>query len=177
MPSNRFQPPEVRQRQILDALGRLVVVNGIENVTIADVAVAAGIAKGSIYLHYKSRNDLIAALKADLWEKALDKLDAISGDDAAGWADRLDRLVGHWVTFEFDHHELYHAVLHATGTDGPEPWTHAHRMLHDLLVGGTEAGEFNVVDVATTTEFLLHAYSGLRSSPESKSIRLGLGPA
>ncbi len=156
----RFQPPAVRRRQILDALARLAVSDGIDNVSIARVAEEAGIAKGSIYLHYGSRNELIAALQADLWERMLDEPDAIVGDPQSSWSEKLDRLVEHWVDFEFDHHRLYHAVFHASGSDAPEPWTEARQVLREVLRRGTDAGEFDVVDLETTTDFLLHAYSG-----------------
>ncbi len=159
-PAQRFQPPEVRRRQILDALARLAVTEGIDNVSIAEVAVEAGMAKGSIYLHYESRNDLIAALRSDLWDRMLTQPSAIVEDEQLGWTEKLDRLVEHWVEFEFDHHALYHAVFHATGNDSPEPWARARLLLREVLARGTQAGEFDVVDLETTTDFLLHAYSG-----------------
>ncbi len=159
-PSGRFQPPEVRRRQILDALARLAMTEGIDNISIAHVAAEAGVAKGSIYLHYDSRSELVAALQADLWDRMLTEPLAIVADGRLSWAERLDRLVEHWVAFEFDHHELYHAVFHATGADSPEPWTQARQLLHDVLSQGAGAGEFNVIDLETTTDFLLHAYAG-----------------
>ena len=159
-PPERFQPPEVRRRQILDALAGLAVTKGIDKVSIADVAAAAGIAKGSIYLHYTSRGELITALQADLWERILSEPSAIIDEAAASWAEKLDRLVAHWVAFELDHHALYHAVFHATGTASSEPQEQARELLMTVLARGTEAGEFDVVDLETTTDFLLHAYSG-----------------
>ncbi len=158
--TERFQPPEVRRRQILDALARLAVTDGLDKVSIADVAGEAGIAKGSIYLHYASRTDLIAALQADLWDRMLTEPVAIVADRQSTWGEKLDRLVEHWVSFEFDHHELYHAVFHTTGHDIAEPWTPARRLLREVLDQGSRAGEFDVVDLDTTTDFLLHAYGG-----------------
>lgn len=156
----RFQAPAVRQRQILDALSRLVVRHGLDNVSIAQVAAEAGLAKGSIYLHYDSRNDLVAALQSDLWGRALDEPASIVRDPSRTWTDKLDALVEHWVTFEFDQHELYHAVFHSAGVESAEPWTAARQLLRDVIIGGTDAGEFNPIDIDTTTDFLLHAYAG-----------------
>lgn len=51
-----------RAHRILDAAERLVLRRGYGKTTIADVAHAAGVAKGTIYLHWKSREDLFATL-------------------------------------------------------------------------------------------------------------------
>ena len=159
-PSGRFQPAEVRRRQILDALARLAISEGLDNVTIARVASEAGIAKGSIYLHYQSRAELVAALQADIWERMLAEPSAVAAERSSTWTHRLDRILEHWIAFEFDHHDLYHAVFHVAGSGGPEPMEQARLLLRSVLDGGNRAGEFDVADIDTTTEFLLHAYGG-----------------
>lgn len=156
----RFQPAEVRQRQILDATSKLAVERGLADVSIAQVAHAAGIAKGSIYLHYASRAELIDALQADLWRKMLDRPNQILADEQATWTAKLDDVVRHLVEFSMDNEDLYHAVFHATTAHTDEPWTESRGMIRALLDGGMQAGEFDVVDLDVTTDFLLHAYAG-----------------
>lgn len=158
--SGRFQPPEVRQRQILEAAAALAVEHGLDNVSIAQVAQSAGIAKGSIYLHYASRAELIDALQADLWRKMLDHPNEVVADHSATWAERLDEIVRHLVEFSMDNEDLYHAVFHATATHTDEPWTESRQLIRQLIHGGGRAGEFDVVDLDVTTDFLLHAYAG-----------------
>lgn len=158
--SGRFQPPEVRQRQILDAVAALAVAHGLDQVSIARVAEAAGIAKGSIYLHYPSRRELIDALQADVWDQMLSVPREIAVDGSLSWLERIDRVVEHWVRFEFEHHDLYHAVFHATGSDTAEPWAESRSLLRELLSGGDAAGEFELVDLDVTADFLLHGYAG-----------------
>lgn len=158
--AGRFQPPEVRRRQILDAVGRLAVTRGLDQVSIAQVANEAGVAKGSIYLHFTSRQELLAALQADLWHGMLDAPRAIVADGTLSWTARLDRVVDHLVRFSTEHQALYHAVFHTTGTDSDEPWTESRNLLRDLLAGGAAADEFVLVDLDITTDFLLHAYAG-----------------
>lgn len=158
--SGRFQPPEVRQRQILDATSKLALEHGLDEVSIAQVAAEAGIAKGSIYLHYSSRNDLIDALRADLWHQMLDKPHMILGDNELNWTERMDQVVHHLVEFSVTNEDLYHAVFHATGTHSDEPWTESRQLISMLLQGGESANEFELVDLDVTTDFLLHAYAG-----------------
>ena len=161
-PEGRFQSPEVRRRQILDAAARLAVVDGLENTSIANVANAAGIAKGSIYLHYGSRHDLLAGLQADLWRQMLERPREIVADDELTWSAKLDAVVEHWMRFEFDRHDLYHAVFHTVATDSQEPLGEARVLLGQLIAAGVAAGEFDLdgLDHDVVLEFLLHGYVG-----------------
>jgi AcrR family transcriptional regulator len=158
----RFQSPEVRRRQILDAAARLAVAHGLEKTSIAKVAEAAGLAKGSIYLHYESRRDLLAGLQADLWRQMLERPGEITADEELTWAAKLDAVVEHWMRFEFDRHDLYHAVFHTVATDSDEPLGEARALLGQLIAAGEEAGEFDLdgLDHDVVLEFLLHGYIG-----------------
>ena len=111
----------MRRRQILDAAALLAVDEGLENTSIAKVAEAAGLAKGSIYLQFDSRQDLLAGLQADLWARMLERPGEIVAGDDLTWAAKLDAVVEHWMRFEFDYHDLYHAVFHTVATDSDEP--------------------------------------------------------
>src|SRR6478672_9596658 len=60
-------PPEADRRQeraerILDAAAALILRWGYKKTTIDDIARQAGVAKGTIYLHWKTREDLFVAL-------------------------------------------------------------------------------------------------------------------
>ncbi len=158
----RFQSPEVRRRQILDAAARLAVDDGLENTSIAKVAEAAGLAKGSIYLHFGSRTALLAGLQADVWQRMLERPNDLLADQALDWAMKLDGVVAHWMGFEFEHHGLYHAVFHTVATDREEPLVAARSLLDDLIRRGTAAGEFDLdgLDVEVVVDFLIHGYVG-----------------
>lgn len=51
-----------RAHRILDAAGELILRWGYDKTTIDDVAKQADVAKGTIYLHWKTREELFAAL-------------------------------------------------------------------------------------------------------------------
>ncbi|WP_219948332.1 TetR/AcrR family transcriptional regulator [Salinibacterium sp. M195] len=160
--TGRFQPPEVRRRQILDAAARLAVDAGLAHTSIAMVAEAAGIAKGSIYLHFASRQELLAALQADLWTHMLERPAEIIADRGLTWTEKLDAVIEHWMRFEIDSHELYHAVFHAVASETEEPFEAARTLLAEIVDEGSSSGEFDLegLDPQTVVEFLLHAYSG-----------------
>lgn len=161
-PEGRFQSPDVRRRQILDAAAHLAVAEGLDNASIAKVAAAAGLAKGSIYLHFASRQDLLAALQADLWDRMLRHPEAIVADDELSWAAKLDAVVEHLMRFAFDHHSLHHEVFHAVATGSLEPLERITELLDHLVASGTAAGEFHLGDLdrGVVLQFLLHAYLG-----------------
>jgi len=158
----RYRPAEVRRQQILDAAAQLATSDGLEDTSIARVAAAAGVAKGSIYLHFASRDELIAALQAQVWAEMMEEPRLIAADDDLRWVERLDSVVEHWIRYEFDHHELYHAVFHTVATHTEEPWYEARTLLSQLIAGGAEAEEFDpgIVDIDVIVEFLLHGYVG-----------------
>ncbi len=57
-----------RREVILDAARRVFAERGFRGTTIADIAEAAGIALGTIYIYFKSKEDVFAALNQRLIE-------------------------------------------------------------------------------------------------------------
>lgn len=51
-----------REERILNAAADLFIHYGFDKTTVSDIARAAGISKGAIYLHYKSKDELFEAL-------------------------------------------------------------------------------------------------------------------
>ncbi|MEZ4728871.1 MAG: TetR/AcrR family transcriptional regulator [Caldilineaceae bacterium] len=51
-----------REQRILDAAAELIIHYGYDKTSVSDIANAAGISKGAIYLHYSSKDELFAAL-------------------------------------------------------------------------------------------------------------------
>ncbi|MFE9258344.1 TetR/AcrR family transcriptional regulator [Streptomyces sp. NPDC006879] len=160
-PAGRFQPPDVRRRQILDATAALLLEHGYEALTVSKVAVRAGVAKGTVYLYFDSKQELLAALQAEMWERMLQRPAALLKQPDLTWTERLDGLVAAWIAAEQDHHELYHQLFHEPGgATGEEPMTAARDLLVALLADGHAAGEFDVPNPELTADFLTHAYTG-----------------
>ncbi|HSA49182.1 MAG TPA: TetR/AcrR family transcriptional regulator [Yinghuangia sp.] len=155
----RFQPPDVRRRQILTAVAELLLENGYDPLTVSRVAERAGVAKGTVYLYFDSKHALISALQAEMWERMLADPARLMDDPSLTWAGRLDGLVAAWIHDEVRHKELHHVLFHELG-GGFEPMSEARELLTAMLRGGAEAGEFAIDDVELTADFLLHAYLG-----------------
>ena len=48
-----------KRSRILEEAGKLVVENGIESTKIIDIAKAAGVAKGTVYEYFESKDDIV----------------------------------------------------------------------------------------------------------------------
>ena len=56
---------------ILDALQSLLESNDLKNISVSDIAKAAGIGKGSIYYYFSSKDEILEALVSRNYEKPI----------------------------------------------------------------------------------------------------------
>jgi AcrR family transcriptional regulator len=80
----------LREERILDAAAALLVRYGYRKTTIDDVAAEAGVGKGTIYLHWKDKNELFRAALARASEQTThDALARIASDPDGGLFHRV----------------------------------------------------------------------------------------
>lgn len=68
---------EARENAILDATNRLLARKGYELMSMDDIAAEVGIAKGSLYKHFSSKETLAAAVMLRLLRRTREALDAL----------------------------------------------------------------------------------------------------
>jgi len=66
-----------RTREILAAARRLLDQRGLEAMTMEEIAAAAGVAKGTVYLYFQSKDDLILALLTRVGENIIRDVTAV----------------------------------------------------------------------------------------------------
>lgn len=99
---------EARANQILDAAATLLQRWGYNKTTIDDIARHAGVAKGTIYLYWKSREDLFVALFAREEQRLGEEIkERIAGDPDSP---ALRGFIKH-STLAFMHNPLMRAVV------------------------------------------------------------------
>jgi AcrR family transcriptional regulator len=79
-----------RRERILDAAAQLLLRVGYGRVTIEDVAQAAEVGKGTVYLHWRTREDLFAAVLDRELARALEEVAGGMAGEPGSW--QLDRL-------------------------------------------------------------------------------------
>lgn len=177
----RRQPPDVRREQILDAAARVLVARGLAATTMAEVAEAASVAKGTVYLYFESKAELLAGLRARYFDDFATRLDAppAAGRPDPGTVDRIERLVAASYDFALANHELHHVLFHQAGFGEADTFARARTLLAELIEAGQEAGELEVADPPLATEFLLHGLHGVLVAathrPRSERRRLVAG--
>lgn len=87
---------EDRQRKILQAANELISHYGYDKTTMNDIAQAAGISKGALYLHFNSKEDLFEALLFDQSERVID--DALARIEADPNGGTFFALYSHMLT-------------------------------------------------------------------------------
>ena len=153
----RRQPPDVRREQILDAAARVLVDRGLAATTMSDVAEAASVAKGTVYLYFESKSELLAVLRARYFEGFAAMLD---DRPATGIAARIERLVAATYDFALANHELHHVLFHQAGFGEADAFARARAALAELIEAGQAAGELEVADPPLATDFLLQGLHG-----------------
>ncbi len=81
--SLRNQQLQLREDAILDAVNRLLGEKGYDLMTMDDVAEAVGVAKGSIYKHFDSKEALAAAVMIRLIKNTVGYIEALPAAAAA----------------------------------------------------------------------------------------------
>ncbi len=86
---------------ILDAVDALLARFGYGKMTMEDVAREVGIGKGTIYLHFPGKQELVLSHIDRIAARVADGLRALAGSPAPA-AERLRRMLVHRVLFRFD---------------------------------------------------------------------------
>ena len=83
-----------RRRQILDAAASSFARKGLHNATMDDVCLEAGLSKGALYGYFKSKDDIVSALKVESVQREAAVLKtAMQG----GTPDQAFTAMLHWV--------------------------------------------------------------------------------
>ncbi len=97
MRSLRERQREERAALILSAAQDVFTEKGYHDTSIDDIAAQAGIAKGTVYLHFASKEDLVVALVEHQHVKFLALVDHVIGEATTARA-RLEQILLHTYT-------------------------------------------------------------------------------
>src|SRR5437868_15220458 len=84
-------PPGKRER-ILEAAVRIFAEKGFYNAKVSEIAHEAGVADGTIYLYFKSKDDLLISIFEDRMEQVIANARAAVADAVADGAAPLEQL-------------------------------------------------------------------------------------
>jgi len=161
-------PKEAVKDAILDSTDRLLARFGYRKMTVEDIAAEAGIGKGSIYLHFSSKEEVVLSHIDRIVDRLRERLKEIARSDATA-AERLRLMLLTRVLFRFDSIQHYTQSLNDL-LSGLRSSLLARRAQYfeseaqifaEVLTAGREAGEFSFDDELATAHALLQATNGL----------------
>ncbi|MFF2553539.1 TetR/AcrR family transcriptional regulator [Nocardia sp. NPDC058058] len=140
--------PAGTRNRILDALETLLLDKGMSQVTLESVAAAAGVSKGGLLYHFKSKDALLAGLVRRLGERADQQLNnaVAQGESVAEWYLQTPHPDNDSDALEL---ALYRSMLAAMRTvDGPQDSAadEADRALAEMMSGWKTALDNEIHD-------------------------------
>jgi len=153
---------------ILDATDRLLARYGFKKMTIDDLAREVGIGKGSVYLHFPSKEEIALSHIDRLVERLKERLRMLAGRDVAIDEKLRDMLVER-VVFRFDSIQHYTqsldellANLRTSLLDRRRRYfADEARIFAEVVTGGQEKGVFKTGDAFDLGQTLVSATNSL----------------
>jgi AcrR family transcriptional regulator len=159
--TRRREQPAVRRTQILDGAERAFVDRGID-ASMAEVAEVAGVAKGTVYLYFASKAELLAELRSRYLERFVETVGRALGELAEPTA---ATAIGAFAACLFDwsqaHYALHHVLFHEAGVSEDDAFERGRALIAELVRHGVESGELHSVDPDLTAQFLFDGLHGI----------------
>jgi AcrR family transcriptional regulator len=162
------KPPDLRRRDILDASVRLFRERGYEACTVQQIAAAAGVAAGTVYLHFASKDAILVALQDDfeqgLLERFAEVAEAVLAEEErtgtiVNHVETVDRLIDGVVGYCLDHRDASRVIARHLGramtSEGPagSPGGLAD-VVARVIVEGVRLGHVHASDPPATAYLL-----------------------
>ena len=144
-----------RKKQITDAATTVFSRQGFHKARIDDIAAEAGLSKGTLYLYFKSKDDIIASLLSKMFERELAALDSLKKDQRPAaerllvFVEQFNKALLKWqriipIMFEF----LSRISRQSVVQQAFKSYFHSYmEMLTPIIQQGVDSGEFKPVDV------------------------------
>jgi AcrR family transcriptional regulator len=113
------KPTEQRRAEILEAALQLFSSKGFHDTTMEEVANAAGVAKGTIYLYFQSKEHLLLALKRDFMQGltdavaniVADAIEQLEGGKGTDYRDIIDDIFDSVVEYHTSRRDAVEVVV------------------------------------------------------------------
>lgn len=156
------------KRAILDATDALLARFGYRKMTVEDIAHEAGIGKGTVYLHFSSKEEVVLSHIDRIVDRLKIRLWSIANSDASA-RERLHQMLLTRVLFRFDSVQHYTQSLNdllavlrpSVLARRARYFEEEAQIFAELLDRGRANGEFEFEDALSAAFALLNATNGL----------------
>ncbi len=159
----RTKPAGERREELMNASQRLFLKHGVEATTIEQITTGAEVAKGTFYLYFSSKGDVLVALRGRFGQELLTRIKtAVAENREEDWKGKLATWAAAGVAGYLDFAQLHDILFY--GSPRPTPKGLLKNVIIDylaeLLQRGVQAGAWTVDDPEFTAVFL---FNGLHS--------------
>lgn len=82
-----------KEKDILEASIKIFAKDGYHNAKISKIADEAGVATGSVYVYFKSKEDILQKIFEDLWKKLYDELNTLITNKNLLPSEKIDSMI------------------------------------------------------------------------------------
>lgn len=101
-----------KKKMIVSAAQRVFARKGYRSASMQEIAEEAGVAKGSIYLHFKSKDELALAAVADIYDRVRQRMAELEADEELSPRERFIRQLEVQLAFGSDNAEWLRRLWH-----------------------------------------------------------------
>jgi AcrR family transcriptional regulator len=171
----RTKPPEERRDDLMNAAQHLFVEHGVGPTTIEQITSTANVAKGTFYLYFSSKDEILAALGDRFAHQHLARIGAALAERADDdWNGKLETWAAASAAFYLDsirlHDVLFYAVRSPTREGLVDNIVIDH--LAGLLQSGAAAGAWTIDDCRFTAVFIFSGLHGVVDDAYLKERRV-----
>ncbi len=102
---------EVRRTEILDTAQYLYYSKGYERTSVQDIIDKVGIAKGTFYHYFRSKQDLLDALVDRIADQTVRNLVPMIDDDKLSAVEKFNRLISDSVEMKFENQDVLRTFM------------------------------------------------------------------
>jgi len=157
---------EMTKRLILDAALKTLLEEGVEGFTMDRVAQEAGVAKGTLYLHFKDKEVLLIETIEKGFEPFFSKAETIFNSDQS--PDRkLEAFALEGFLFFEQQRQLFNIVMrtkglgHRRAIEDDAPYWNLVNKLAQVLNHGVRDGLFKAIDTTKVAGMIMDAHGAL----------------
>jgi AcrR family transcriptional regulator len=164
----RTKPSEERCDDLMNSAERLFLEKGLDQTTVEEITQGADVAKGTFYLHFSSKVDVLEALRARFVQGVLDRIVVnVARQKEQEWRGKLAAWSKACAVGYLDAARLHHLVF-VTAPPATKAGLSRNSLvdhLTELLEAGNDNGAWLIDDPRFTAVFLFNALHGIVNQP------------